>query len=197
MRNCATNPAATVVGLASGSARYSGRIGDGRFGGKDVDFFRVALKAGQQLTIQVDARSLVDSSTLDSYLRLFNASGRQLAANDDFEGSYDSLLSFTAGKTGTFYVGISGYGNAKYTPTRAGSGKNGSTGVYEVGFSVSSATGDGAMAGAFAAGPHIMGFPDEASAQPGQPAARRSTALTLARLVPFIPSGSSRQRPDK
>jgi hypothetical protein len=66
-------------------------------------------------------------------------------------------LSVITRTAGTFYVGISGYGNSAYTATRAGSGRAGSTGVYEVAFSF------GAVAqrtGAKAAAMRMMGVAD-------------------------------------
>jgi len=137
--------------------RFPGQIGDGQFGSRDVDLFKVVLQAGQSLTIDVDANSLPLSSTLDSYVRLFDSRGRELARNDDANGSLDSFLSVITRTAGTYYVGISGYGNSAYTATRAGSGRTGSTGVYEVAFSL------GAVAqrtGAKAAAMRMMGMPD-------------------------------------
>ena len=112
--------------------RLAGRIGDNRYGAKDVDFYRVSLRAGQQFVIDIDARSLAGSSTLDSYVRLFNAKGRQLASNDDSGGSLDSYLVYTAPTAGTYFVGVSGYGNASYTPMQDNSGRNGSIGTYQI-----------------------------------------------------------------
>jgi hypothetical protein len=43
-------------------------------------------------------------------------------------------------------VGISGYGNGNYTPTRAGSGRAGSTGDYVVRFEIAAAPGTGTAA---------------------------------------------------
>lgn len=123
---------AAAVGISAGEVRLSGRIGDGSFARRDVDLYKVVLAAGQTLVIDVDARTLSGGSTLDSYARLLNSSGRQVAANDDSGGSFDSYLSVRVSTAGTYYVGISGYGNASYSPTRAGSGRNGSTGVYQV-----------------------------------------------------------------
>ena len=123
---------AAAIPVTVGSVRLSGTIGDGRNRAKDVDLYRVTLLAGQRFVVDIDARSLSGSSTLDSYLRLFNASGKQLASNDDFGGSYDSYLVYTARTAGTYYVGVSGYGNFNYTSTREASGRNGSTGVYQI-----------------------------------------------------------------
>jgi len=123
---------ATAVAVVTGDVRLAGRIGDNRYGAKDVDFYRVSLQAGQQFVIDIDARSLAGSSTLDSYVRLFDASGRQLASNDDFGGSIDSYLVYTAPTAGTYFVGVSGYGNAAYTPMQDNSGRNGSVGTYQI-----------------------------------------------------------------
>jgi hypothetical protein len=142
--------------------RFRGQVGDGQYGSRDVDFFKVVLQAGQSLTIDVDARSLSTSSTLDSVLRLFDSRGREVAFNDDSNGSFDSLLSVTAQSAGTFYVGVSGFGNSSYTATRAGSGRNGSTGVYEVAFSFSSVA--QRVSGKTVAGMRMMGSPDAVQA---------------------------------
>jgi subtilisin family serine protease len=109
-----TLAAAVAVTASSGSVRFPGQIGDGQYGSRDVDLFKVVLQAGQSLTIDVDARSLPSSSTLDSYIRLFDTRGRELARNDDANGSLDSLLSVITRTAGTYYVGISGYGNPRW-----------------------------------------------------------------------------------
>ena len=124
---------AAAVTLTNGSAAFSGVVGDGTYAASDVDLFAIDLAAGATLTIDVDARSLTPTSSLDSYLRLFNASGRQLAYNDDFAGLLDSELSYTVDTAGTYYFGVSSYGNSSYDPVVAGSGRTGaSTGNYEV-----------------------------------------------------------------
>jgi subtilisin family serine protease len=134
---------AAVLPSTPGEVRLAGRIGDGAYGRWDVDLYRVRLVAGQSLTVDIDAESLPGGSTLDSYLRVFSSTGRQLAFNDDSGGSLDSFLSFRATISGTYYVGISGYGNGSYIPTRAPSGRNGSLGDYRVLFATSPAPGGG------------------------------------------------------
>ena len=129
-----TLPRAESVVATTGSVTLASRIDDGPRGRRDVDLFRVSLAAGQRLTIDVAARSLATPSTLDSYLRLFDSKGRQLAANDDTAGTPDSSLSFMAPKAGVYYVGVSGSGNVAYKPSRAGSGRTGSTGAYQIEF---------------------------------------------------------------
>lgn len=93
----------------------------------DVDFFAVQLDAQTQITIDIDT----PESSLDSVLRLFDASGNQLAFNDDFI-DLDSFLSFTPSVSGTYYIGVSGFSNTSYDPFVEGSGFFGSIGDYEI-----------------------------------------------------------------
>jgi subtilisin family serine protease len=120
------------------AVRLPGQVGDGQYGTRDVDMYRITLRKGQQLVVDIDATDLPAKSTLDSHLRVFNAGGRQFAANDDDGGSTDSRISFTAPKNGSYYVGVSGFGNMAYSAKRGGSGVAGSIGTYEVSFSISS-----------------------------------------------------------
>jgi subtilisin family serine protease len=153
-----------ATAAASSGVRLTGYVGDGPHGTKDVDMYRIALRKGQRLTVDVNARNLPGSSTLDSYLRLFNSGGRQLTFNDDFGGSADSLLVFTAPKKGSYYVGVSGFGNASYAAKRAGSGRSGSIGGYEVTFTI----GVGTLRGSSVADGStvtILGFSDQVLAE--------------------------------
>jgi subtilisin family serine protease len=175
---------AAVLGITSGDIRLSGRVGDGSRGARDVDLFRVTLAAGQTITIDIDAKTLSGGSSLDSYLRLFNSAGRQLAANDDDGSSFDSLLRFRASTAGTYFVGISGYGNSGYNPTRAGSGRAGSTGVYQVQFALTGATAN--------VGVRIAGFRDTAAAARASAFAIYSANWSAA--VPAAPATAARLR---
>ena len=84
----------------------NGRIG--KPGERDV--FRFDGHAGQQIVAEVFARRL--DSPLDSFLRLTDAAGKQLAFNDDFEdkGSglnthhADSYLTATLPADGTYFI---------------------------------------------------------------------------------------------
>jgi len=74
------------------------------------DVFKFTGRAGQQVVVEVCARRL--DSPLDSFLRLTDADGKQLAFNDDFEdkGSglnthhADSYLTTTLPVDGTYFV---------------------------------------------------------------------------------------------
>lgn len=74
----------------------------------DQDWFRVSLTNGYRYDFAMDAAS---SSGLDTYLRLLDVNGNQLAFNDDAVG-LNSQLSFTATTAGTYYISAQGYGSS-------------------------------------------------------------------------------------
>lgn len=73
----------------------------------DQDWFRLSLTAGYRYDFAMDATA---GSSLDTYLRLLNANGVELAFNDDSVG-LNSRLSFTASTGGTYYLSAQGYGS--------------------------------------------------------------------------------------
>ncbi len=77
---------------------------------EDVDFFKVRAEAGQTLTFEVIGARIQDKihdlqKHADPMLTLFDADGREVAANDDFYFA-DPLLSYTAPKAGDYYVQV-------------------------------------------------------------------------------------------
>lgn len=115
---------------ASGQANFTGAtVGNGLFATLDVDLYRVDLPRGGQLTAEIVAKRLTSGSTLDSVLRLFNALGQQIAVNDQFYGQ-DSFIDLFVTTGGTYYIGVSGFGNDRYNNTIAGSGAAQSRGAY-------------------------------------------------------------------
>ncbi|MBO9502986.1 M10 family metallopeptidase C-terminal domain-containing protein, partial [Brevundimonas sp. A19_0] len=88
--NSTTVPHSTVRGTANGGGR---------------EFYAISVQAGDQVTLDIDGASF------DTVLRILDASGAQLAVNDDApvadgQGT-DSHLSFTFGAAGTYYVEVS------------------------------------------------------------------------------------------
>ena len=98
----------------------------------DVDMFSFTVMAGQRVSFDID-----DTSGLDSYIRLFDASGVELAANDDTDGpgevnGMDSYVEYTLTSGGTFYVGVSGFDNTNYNALTGSGDRNGSVGSYNL-----------------------------------------------------------------
>jgi len=77
----------------------------------DRDWFRVELTAGRTYRFNLNGNTLSDPT-----LALRNASGTQLAFNDDFNGR-DSQITFAATTTGTYYLDAGAYstGTGSYT----------------------------------------------------------------------------------
>ncbi len=87
----------------------------------DVDMFKFIVMANQTVSFNIDT-ALNGLTGLDSYLRIFNGGGTQLAFNDnakapDESGSgFDSFVQFTFASAGTYYVGVSNRFNTFYDP---------------------------------------------------------------------------------
>ncbi|QDT22259.1 hypothetical protein HG66A1_40660 [Gimesia chilikensis] len=88
----------------------------------DVDMFHVQLNAGDTVTVDIDGGMFFTG--LDSVIRIFDATGTQVAfsdndlAPDEFlvkYGEKDSYVTFTnnTGSAGEFYIGVSAF-NAAY-----------------------------------------------------------------------------------
>ncbi|OKH24393.1 hypothetical protein FACHB389_29945 [Nostoc calcicola FACHB-389] len=98
----------------------------------DADLVKFTVSAGQRVGFDVDSRN---GSNLNTYLRVFNSSGTQLAANNDGAApgeasSQFSYLAYTFSQAGTYYVGVSLNPNSNYSPVTgvgdvAGSGATG------------------------------------------------------------------------
>ncbi|ACB54023.1 hypothetical protein cce_4675 [Crocosphaera subtropica ATCC 51142] len=141
-------PDATALGLSSENASVSinGFIGtEFQDYPEDVDFFSFNLEAGQTVSLDIDTEETLPNADtgrpvvypafsdilqkIDTELRLFDAEGNELAANNDGaapgeEFSRDPFLEYTATESGTYYVGVSQLGNRNYDPfvSRSGSG---------------------------------------------------------------------------
>lgn len=76
----------------------------------DRDWFRISLTAGTSYEFALDG---VGSGELsDPYLRLYK-NGVLVAFNDDGGPGFDSLIEFTAGTSGTYYLEAAGYNDAR------------------------------------------------------------------------------------
>ena len=85
----------------------------------DVDMYRITVTAGQVVDFDIDT-TLNGVGGLNSYLRVFNPQGVQLAANDNAtatgEGTlgFDAYLQVTFANAGTYYVAVSNFNNTAY-----------------------------------------------------------------------------------
>ena len=70
----------------------------------DVDAYRFTARAGEEMVFQVVARPL--GARLDSVVRLFDASGRVVAENNDIDLNRDSVLTWRFTDAGTYAIAI-------------------------------------------------------------------------------------------
>lgn len=96
---------------------------------EDVDLYKVNLSAGDTIKIDTDANQFGEGRKVDTWLRVFDAAGTELASNDDgaapdevFDSEFQSYIEFTAPADGAYYVGVSLYSNDEYDPNEAASG---------------------------------------------------------------------------
>lgn len=125
--------ATPLILAGTGQARLDDLfMGDGDAAASDVDIFRVFATGPSVLTADVLARRLPVSSSLDSYLRVFDGSGRELARNDNYEG-LDSRVEYFIPAAGDYYLAVSAYPNTTYQPaTTNGRTPGASSGSYSL-----------------------------------------------------------------
>ena len=112
----------STIGAATTATFTSGVIADTfSVGSADVDMFKVELVAGEIYEVDVDNGG-------DFYLRIFDANGNEVIANDDGSRATDDVVSaqspyvrFVANYSGAYYIAISPYYLDSYDPfTTAG-----------------------------------------------------------------------------
>lgn len=123
-----------IVGAFALGAINQTRTGLGQIDSPtDVDIFSFTVAAGQRISFDIDQTP----PGFNSYIRLFDSNGTQLAANDNAHGPgpeetsiVNSYLEFTFSSAGTYYLGVSGAGNTNYNAVTGTGDSNGSTGLY-------------------------------------------------------------------
>jgi len=76
----------------------------------DGDFFKVVLVAGTRYVFDL---ARVPSGLTDPYLQLYSPTVELIRFDDDSAGSLNSKITYTAGKSGLFYLGVQDYGSGK------------------------------------------------------------------------------------
>jgi hypothetical protein len=103
----------------------------------DVDIYRINVSAGDTIAFDVDLDLTNPLTPVDSFLRLFNDNGVQLAINDDGDDPTEvaemvghSYFEYTFLEGGTYFIGISGVGNETYDPMTGDGDTAGAVGNY-------------------------------------------------------------------
>ena len=145
-------PVPSLNGL--NSFQVTGNIGaDGNVavGSADVDLFRIQLDSPGFPVFDLDPAP--GGALFDPVVRLFNASGGQLATADDSGGDLYPVLNTESLGTpldaGTYYVGVSSAPNTNYTVTTGAGAVGGSTaGDYLINIALTNPDPDGVVQGA-------------------------------------------------
>ena len=98
--NNTTTATISVGGSASDTLEISG----------DHDWFKITLTQGQAITVSLNGVTLEDP-----YLRIRDAGGNVIYQNDDIHlgVDLDSLVSFAAPNSGTYYIDVGSYEDAQ------------------------------------------------------------------------------------
>jgi Ca2+-binding RTX toxin-like protein len=142
---------ATDLGALGNSRTISDSVADKT----DVDLFKFTVTAGTTVTFDIDTPTNGPPG-LGSYLRIFNSSGGELAANNDRlapgeqpgpnsgTDGFDSYIPLTFSTAGTYYVGVSNWQHRSYDPVSGRdalmSDPNWLTGWYQLVISTANAT---------------------------------------------------------
>jgi serralysin len=78
----------------------------------DRDWVRVELLVDEEYDIRLEASGAGVGTLADARLRLMDATGREIAANDNSGVGNDSYLRFAPTQSGTYYLGASASGDA-------------------------------------------------------------------------------------
>ncbi len=121
----------TTLGLIADTISQSGSVATVADEAADVDLYAITALAGQKVTIDVDHVT----SDFNSVLRIFDVNGRQIAMNDNAAAPGETLgseayASVTLQSAGTYYIGVSGFGNTSYSATAGTGDRASSNGDY-------------------------------------------------------------------
>ena len=99
LASTATTGVVAIGGSATGTIEVSG----------DQDWFQVSLVAGQTYQFRLNSASV--GGLGDPFLFLYGPTGSLISSNDDGGGSRNSLITYTASETGTYYLGARAFSN--------------------------------------------------------------------------------------
>lgn len=141
-----------AVAVDSLSAFFNGLIGADlglTVGSQDVDFFDVVAPDSGTLIIDIDTTAYrMNGTAVDSYVRVFNASGVEIAANDDemFPDNLDSYLELQVTRGQRLYIAVADYSNRDFNPAnpfdRSAAGPGG---LYDITIAFGNGDSDGVL----------------------------------------------------
>lgn len=134
--NSVINASPTTLLLGQAIDGAIGRDGALIQAADDVDLYRFVPSVTGRYQFRTDSSSLSDADTpsADTFLRIFNSAGAELAYNDDgYIGTTGSFVRLTLTAGQTYYIGVSGFSGTpqqQYNPLTGAGAVAGSTGAY-------------------------------------------------------------------
>lgn len=114
--------------LTGGSKAATASLSSSLSSSKQFRVFRVYMPKDKTFSIDVTP----STSTLDTYVRVFDTSGKILKQGGDGAQGKTDKLSYKSTRSDFYYVGISSVGNKSYNPLVINSGRGGTTGSFNV-----------------------------------------------------------------
>ena len=115
----ADNTIAEAIGTEIGSSEAKSAVFSGEVETEsDVDVYQFQLESGEGINLKIIAKA--NDSNLDSFLRVFDAEGYELAFDDNSSNNpgvditTDSTIAFAPETPGEYFVGVSSAGNFDY-----------------------------------------------------------------------------------
>ena len=99
----ATQDSGTVYQMAAGDVFF------GTMSPSDADWIKVKLIAGHTYSFAAVGLGAVGSGVTDPFLALHSAGGKELAYQDDSGPGLTAFLTYTAARTGTFFIEAGSY----------------------------------------------------------------------------------------
>ncbi len=120
----------TPTAITAGSA-VSGNLGTDNgliVGDTDIDLYKFVPTTSGAFDVRTDTSQ---EGSADTYLRLFDSAGNQIAANDNAtNATTGSFVRATLVAGQTYYIGVSGSGNSAYSAVTNTGAASGATGNY-------------------------------------------------------------------
>jgi len=99
-------------------------------GGNDVDFFSIALRQGDILTVTTTPLQVI-GTTPDTYLGVLNPLAEVVASNDNGYG-YGSMVAYQAPADSLYYIAVTGAGDVDFDGYITGGIGHGQVGNYQL-----------------------------------------------------------------